>query len=345
MVIGCAYAGKTTLVKKIKGDRNLETKSTSGIEIHAHAFKLNSDESTIIGKNVFFLYFRSAGFKYQTFYLFSFCSIIFLFFFKSGPSKYCIFSSSILSVNRFLDIVFILLSKVSTDEEKEKGCLCLTPTMLDMLDENTKDTLVSDESYVTSTLEMAFISDKASSPTCPTNVTLNSNSDKSINVTDLEDNESDKLINNATPAINVFPENEFLLPTAMPVSENTEQTSVYAVDVFPERSYATLEQNVDLNDCVASVDKNNLKMLSLLDFAGHSAYYACHHIFFSPRAFFILVVDMTKELSSVATEACRTEGLIYSEWTYAGRYSSCARNLHEFVCFNFVYQTVQMQAL
>ena len=49
MVIGCAYAGKTTLVKKIKGDSDLETTSTSGIEIHSHAFKLDPDESTIIG--------------------------------------------------------------------------------------------------------------------------------------------------------------------------------------------------------------------------------------------------------------------------------------------------------
>ena len=50
MVIGCALAGKTTLVKKMKGDRNLNTESTSGIEIHSHIFKLNSDESIIEGK-------------------------------------------------------------------------------------------------------------------------------------------------------------------------------------------------------------------------------------------------------------------------------------------------------
>ena len=56
MVIGCARAGKTTLVKKIRGDKDLETTSTSGIEIHSHAFKLNSDESTIIGKYVHDVY-------------------------------------------------------------------------------------------------------------------------------------------------------------------------------------------------------------------------------------------------------------------------------------------------
>ena len=54
MVIGCAMAGKTTLVKKIKGDKDLTTTSTSGIEIHSHAFKLNPDESTISGKYFLF---------------------------------------------------------------------------------------------------------------------------------------------------------------------------------------------------------------------------------------------------------------------------------------------------
>ena len=102
---------------------------------------------------------------------------------------------------------------------------------------------------------------------------------------------------------------------------SNSNNSASAVDVTPGTgiSYATLETKVDLNDCVPSVNMDNLKMLGLLDFAGHSAYYACHHIFFSPRAFFILVVDMTKDLSSVATEACTKEGLIYSNWTYAGK--------------------------
>ena len=71
MVIGCAMAGKTTLVKKIKGDKDLTTTSTSGIEIHYHAFKLNPDESTISG-------------KYFLFHILSFCGVqICLFFCNS----------------------------------------------------------------------------------------------------------------------------------------------------------------------------------------------------------------------------------------------------------------------
>lgn len=51
MVIGCARAGKTTLVKKLKGEKDLNTKSTSGIEVHSHLFKLHENESTITGKH------------------------------------------------------------------------------------------------------------------------------------------------------------------------------------------------------------------------------------------------------------------------------------------------------
>lgn len=50
MVVGCAGAGKTTLVKKLKGEKNLDTNSTSGIEIHPHVFKLDLNKNTIIRK-------------------------------------------------------------------------------------------------------------------------------------------------------------------------------------------------------------------------------------------------------------------------------------------------------
>nr|XP_022305943.1 uncharacterized protein LOC111112616 isoform X3 [Crassostrea virginica] len=249
MVIGCARAGKTTLVKKIKGDSDLETTSTSGIEIHSHAFKLSPDESTII---------------------------------------------------------------VSTDEEKEKGCLCLAPGTLDILDEITPET-----SFVVN------IPDLPSS----TEGSLNSNNDEVVDCTDPGVNESIiiKPVNNLASNVTSPKEKNHAVDIASSLPSSREDTLIsnnYEVidDTDPdlnESNQPTLEQNVDLNDCVASVNMDNLKMLSLLDFAGHSAYYACHHIFFSPRAFYILVVDMTKDLSSVATEACAKKGLIYSEWTYA----------------------------
>lgn len=89
--------------------------------------------------------------------------------------------------------------------------------------------------------------------------------------------------------------------------------------------------SIDFSDCVASTNENSLKVLSLLDFAGQSAYYACHHIFFSPRAFYILVVDMSKDLKSHADRACDKEGFIYSDWTYAGRQITQSIKLHVYI--------------
>ncbi|XP_078321956.1 uncharacterized protein LOC111119843 isoform X2 [Crassostrea virginica] len=172
----------------------------------------------------------------------------------------------------------MIAETLSTDEEKEKGCLSLNPGMLDRYDEQTQKTsvgvnvnVVPDQSNVTSPREENHVVDNASNSPSSTEGTLNAN--------------------NSASAVYVTP------GTAI--------------------SYAKLVQNFDLDDCLPSVNMDNLKMLSLLDFAGHSAYYACHHIFLSPRAFFILVVDMTKDLGTVATEACTKEGLIYSNWTYA----------------------------
>nr|XP_022291294.1 uncharacterized protein LOC111102724 [Crassostrea virginica] len=287
MVIGCARAGKTTLVKKIKGDSDLETTSTSGIEIHSHTFKLNSDESTIM---------------------------------------------------------------VSTDEEKERGCLYFTPGMVDILDENKQETsygvnvnFVPDQSNVTRPGEENHVVDVVSSLPSSTEGTLNSNNYKVADDIDPDVNDSIKPVNNLASNVTSPREENHVVVIATSLPSSTEDTSnsnndeividtdpsvkeyvqpvnnlASVVDMTPgtEKSIAMLEQNVDLNDCVPSVNMENLKMLSLLDFAGHSAYYACHHIFFSPRAFFILVVDMTKDLSSVATEACSNKDLIYSDWTY-----------------------------
>nr|XP_022307937.1 uncharacterized protein LOC111113935 [Crassostrea virginica] len=288
MVIGCAGAGKTTLVKRIKGDKDLTTTSTGGIEIHSHAFKLNSDESTIV---------------------------------------------------------------VSTDEEKVKGCLCFTPAMLEISEKNTKETssgvkedVALDNSNVTNTRQTQIV-DKTSRSPSSTKVILSSKIDDITDVSNPGVNESNQLVDNLTavPGDSDVPiprpihavdkasslssytkttsiNDEDIVVTDPEINESNETVNILtaAVDVSPntEECYPTLEQNIDFFDCVASVNMNDLKMLSVLDFAGHSAYYACHHIFFSPRAFFILVVDMTKDLSSVATEACRKKGLIYSDWTY-----------------------------
>ncbi|XP_062618134.1 uncharacterized protein LOC134279733 [Saccostrea cucullata] len=64
-------------------------------------------------------------------------------------------------------------------------------------------------------------------------------------------------------------------------------------------------------------EKENLPTVSMLDFAGQLAYYACHQIYVTPKAFFILVLDMTKKFEDVVDrEKDNQEGSIFSVWTY-----------------------------
>ncbi|XP_062612400.1 uncharacterized protein LOC134274161 [Saccostrea cucullata] len=64
-------------------------------------------------------------------------------------------------------------------------------------------------------------------------------------------------------------------------------------------------------------EKEKLPTVSMLDFAGQLAYYACHQIYVTPKAFFILVLDMTKKFEDVVSkEKDNQEGSIFSVWTY-----------------------------
>ncbi|XP_062578280.1 uncharacterized protein LOC134240185, partial [Saccostrea cucullata] len=64
-------------------------------------------------------------------------------------------------------------------------------------------------------------------------------------------------------------------------------------------------------------DKEKLPTVSMLDFAGQLAYYACHQIYVTPKSFFILVLDMTKKFEDVVEkEKDNQEGSIFSAWTY-----------------------------
>ena len=175
----------------------------------------------------------------------------------------------------FLNIRFSFKSDFfsgCTTEEKEKGCLCLTPT-----------TLVHEE--------------------------VNKHDDES---------ETNKEINK--PSRQTIPCKNEIDPRAAAVERGQQsdtQTNSFNTDAMQNED--ELLQDFEVKDCMPSVYEGNLKMLSLLDFAGHSAYYASHHIFFSPRAFFILVVDMTKKLRDKAVDACKEKNLIYSHWEYKGK--------------------------
>lgn len=214
------------------------------------------------------------------------------------------------------------LFKACAEIEKSKGCLCLSPATLELSVENKKETFEENELPYHQLEDINIMesmermqTEQVEKPQVlagSKDYQSNSNMNDSSNVIYNESIESTLLQNNLALSINATP--------------NAEECKT----------------EFDFSDCIASLDMNNLKMLSLLDFAGHSAYYVCHHIFFSPRAFFILVVDMTKSMETEATESCKKRNLIYSNWTYAGNFldspiNSCT--VHVMFTYNRVFNS------
>ena len=61
------------------------------------------------------------------------------------------------------------------------------------------------------------------------------------------------------------------------------------------------------------------KTLTFFDFGGQCAYYACHQIYLTRRAFYVVVVDASKRLDQeVDKEVCDQDGSVFSGWTYGG---------------------------
>ncbi|XP_062579701.1 probable serine/threonine-protein kinase pats1, partial [Saccostrea cucullata] len=59
------------------------------------------------------------------------------------------------------------------------------------------------------------------------------------------------------------------------------------------------------------------KTLTFFDFGGQCAYYACHQIYLTRRAFYIVVVDASKDLDQVVDkEVCDQTDTVFSGWTY-----------------------------
>ncbi|XP_062583618.1 uncharacterized protein LOC134245336 [Saccostrea cucullata] len=73
------------------------------------------------------------------------------------------------------------------------------------------------------------------------------------------------------------------------------------------------------------------KRISMVDFAGQCSYYSSHQIFLSPRAFFILVLNMEKKFDDmVGEEVCSQEGSIYKGWTHRDYLTFWAKSIHQY---------------
>ncbi|XP_061194047.1 uncharacterized protein LOC133202269 [Saccostrea echinata] len=73
------------------------------------------------------------------------------------------------------------------------------------------------------------------------------------------------------------------------------------------------------------------KKITMTDFAGQCAYYASHQIFLSPRAFFILVLNMEMNFDDkVGEEVCCQEGSIYRGWTHRDYLEFWMKSIHQY---------------
>ncbi|XP_056015153.1 uncharacterized protein LOC125677494 isoform X2 [Ostrea edulis] len=70
----------------------------------------------------------------------------------------------------------------------------------------------------------------------------------------------------------------------------------------------------------SSVFHSDKQLISMTDFAGQVAYYACHQVYLSRRAFYMLVVDMSKNLTEKVHEHNKDRhdpsGSLFHNWTY-----------------------------
>ncbi|XP_061192318.1 uncharacterized protein LOC133200551 [Saccostrea echinata] len=74
----------------------------------------------------------------------------------------------------------------------------------------------------------------------------------------------------------------------------------------------------DYEGNASPISENDSKeLLSVMDFAGQVAYYACHQVYLSRRAIYLLVVDMTQDLTTKLQQDDRNcvLGTLFEDWT------------------------------
>ncbi|XP_062597903.1 uncharacterized protein LOC134259323, partial [Saccostrea cucullata] len=75
----------------------------------------------------------------------------------------------------------------------------------------------------------------------------------------------------------------------------------------------------------------SVKTLTFFDFGGQCAYYACHQIYLTRRAFYIVVVDASKDLDQVVdTAVCDQMDTVFSGWTYSEYFVFWLKSIHTY---------------
>ncbi|XP_061177484.1 probable serine/threonine-protein kinase pats1 [Saccostrea echinata] len=115
------------------------------------------------------------------------------------------------------------------------------------------------------------------------------------------------------------------------LEEITDVKSTVGLEVHED----IFEVSQDQDSLRALTDESNKEgktLLSVLDFGGQCAYYACHQVYLSRRAFYILVIDMSKSFKDKVDKAlCDQEGTMFGDWTYGEYLLFWMKSIH-FYC-------------
>ncbi|XP_062575899.1 probable serine/threonine-protein kinase pats1, partial [Saccostrea cucullata] len=142
-------------------------------------------------------------------------------------------------------------------------------------------------------------------------------SDKNTVVTDSRDVKKERNHEvSSSPAKGKEEKKEENMEKFMSPSEGQEEENTVEIMTSVLSSEAQAMVEYDIFEKILS-EKEKFPTVSMLDFAGQLAYYACHQIYVTPKAFFILVLDMTKRFEDVVSkEKDNQEESIFSVWTY-----------------------------
>ncbi|XP_062592009.1 uncharacterized protein LOC134253502 [Saccostrea cucullata] len=90
--------------------------------------------------------------------------------------------------------------------------------------------------------------------------------------------------------------------------------------VFQRLAWVMKEKEGNVIKGILHHSSRGTKLISMTDFAGQVAYYACHQVYLSRRAFYIVVIDMSKgledEVRHYETDRHNPEGSLFHSWKY-----------------------------
>ncbi|XP_062598510.1 probable serine/threonine-protein kinase pats1 [Saccostrea cucullata] len=98
-----------------------------------------------------------------------------------------------------------------------------------------------------------------------------------------------------------------------------------------EKSLKARRKYKDQNNVESNSEKLDSKTLTFFDFGGQAAYYACHQIYLTGRAFYVVVVDSSKRLDQKVDEkVCDQDGSVFSGWTYGDYFVFWLKSIHTY---------------